>query len=217
MGISIVSGALCPQITRRSIGLSNRIGEVIEASTSEFLAQCYELEEAPPFGNLVKTIDRATETEVYAVVYNAETSSIDPERRPIARGKDEAEEADIFRHNPQLAKLLRTNFRALVLGHRAESGLFHRLPPKPARIHSFVYICEADEVQQFTRSLDFLTLLVNARVPASMEELVAACLRQAAEAHEESRAFLVAAGKELALLLGGQLNRLDAILRRIKQ
>jgi len=194
--------------------LPNRIGEVIEASTGEFLAQCYELEEAPPFGSLVKTRDGAT--EVYAVVYNAETASIDPERKPLARGKDEAEEADIFRHNPQLAKLLRTNFSALVLGHRAEDGLYHRLPPRPARIHSFVYTCDAEEVRQFTRSLDFLALLVNARVPASVEELVAACLRQASEAHDDGRAFLVGAGKELSLLLGGQLNRLDAILRRIR-
>jgi hypothetical protein len=195
--------------------LANRVGEVIEASTSEFLAQCYELEGAPPFGSLVKTQDGAT--EIYAIIYNAETASIDPERRPIARGKDEAEEADIFRHNPQLAKLLRTNFNALVLGHRVENGVHHRLPPRPARIHSFVYICDAHEVREFTRSLDFLTILVNARVPTSVEELVAACLRQAAEAHDESHGFLVRAGKELAVLLGGQLNRLDAILRRIKQ
>ena len=47
--------------------------------------------------------------------------------------------------------------------------------------------------------------------------VVSAFLRQAAAAREDGRAFLVGAGKELAILLGGELNRLNAILRRIRQ
>jgi hypothetical protein len=35
-------------------------------------------------------------------------------------------------------------------------------------------------------------------------------------AHEDRHAFLVAAGKELAILLSGQFNQLKAILERIK-
>ena len=40
--------------------------------------------------------------------------------------------------------------------------------------------------------------------------------RHAAQAHPDPRAFLVRAGKELAVLLAGEVSRLDTILRRIK-
>jgi len=191
-----------------------RVGEVIEASTTDFVAQCYELYQSPPLGSLVKTTDESV--ELYSIVYNATTASIEPGRRPIARGKDEASEEEIYRSSPQLLKLLRSEFSALVVGHRQGDKLFHYLPPKPARIHSFVYQCQPDEVREFGNSFDFLNILINTHLPVSVEELVAASLRQMSEVYEDRQRFLVAAGKELAILLGGEFNRLKAILRRIR-
>lgn len=189
-----------------------KIGEIIEASTGEFVAQCYELHQPPPFGSLVKT--REGEIEIYGVVSGAATTSIEPGRRPIARGREEAEEEDIYRSSPQLAKLLRTDFNALAVGHREGERLHHYLPPRPARVHSFVYLCDPEEVALFSHSLDFLSILVGAGGQA--DELIAACLRHAAQAHQNPRQFLVMAGKELALLLGGDTSRLNTILRRIR-
>ncbi len=195
--------------------MSAKIGEIIEASTSEFVAECYELHQPPPLGSLVKT--RNVSIEIYGMVHQAATASIEPGRRPIARGKEEVEEEDIYRTNPQLSRLLRTDFTALVLGHREGEKLHHYLPPRPARIHSFVYLCDPDEVCEFSQSLDFLSILVNARVPGVVDELVAACLRQASQAHPDRHGFLVAAGKQLVTLLGGEFSRLDTILRRIRE
>ena len=188
-----------------------KIGEIIEASTSEFTAQCYELHQPPPFGSLVKT--REGQMEIYGVVCSAATTSIELGRRPIARGREEADEEDIYRSSPQLAKLLRTDFNALVVGHK-EERLHHYLPPRPARIHSFVYSCDPEEVEKFTQSFDFLSILVGAGGEA--DELTAASLRHAAAAHQAPRDFLIRAGKELAVLLGGETNRLNNILRRIR-
>ena len=193
--------------------MSEKIGEVIEASTGEFIAECYELHTPPPLGSLVKTGDG--EVDIYGVVCNASTEGIDPGRRPLARGRDEADEQDIYRQNPQLSRLLRTTFETLVIGHGQGDDIYHYLAPRPPRVHSFVHICDADEVRRFTGSLDFLTILLNAR-GGQTDEVVAACLRQAGSAHDDNRAFLVKAGKELAVLLGSELNRLNAILRRIK-
>ncbi|MFC2016178.1 hypothetical protein ACFLUF_00500 [Chloroflexota bacterium] len=194
--------------------LADRVGEVIEASTTEFVAQCYELYQSPPLGSLVKTTDLPV--ELYGIVYNATTASLEPGRRPIARGKDETSEEEIYRSSPQLLKLLRSEFSALVVGHKQGDRLFHYLPPKPARIHSFVYLCSPDEVREFGQSFDFLNILTNVNLPVSVEELVAASLRQMSGVHEDPHAFLVAAGKELAVLLGGEFNRLKAILGRIR-
>ncbi len=190
-----------------------KIGEVIESGSDRFVAECYELHTPPPLGSLVRTTDG--EVEIYGVVCNASTESIDPGRRPLARGREESEEGNIYRQHPQLSRLLRTTFDTLVIGHGQGDALHHYLPPRPPRVHSFVYLCEGDEVRRFTRSLDFLAILLGARA-GSVDEVVSACLRQAAGAHDDERAFLVRVGKELAVLLGGELNRLNAILRRIK-
>ena len=192
-----------------------RVGEVIEASTTDFVAQCYELYQSPPLGSLVKTIDLPL--ALYGIVYNATTTSLEPGRRPIARGKDEASEEEIYRSSPQLLHLLRSEFSALVVGHRQNDKLYHYLPPKPARIHSFVYLCSPEEVKEFSQSFDFLNILLNTHLPVSAEELVAACLRLMCRVYEDPHAFLVAAGKELAILLSGEFNQLKAILGRIKE
>jgi len=198
----------------RLIAETERTGEVIEASTTDFVAQCYELYQLPPLGSLVKTGDMSV--ELYGVVYHATTASLEPGRRPIARGKDEATEEAIYRSSPQLSQLLRSEFSVLIIGHKQDGKLYQYLPPKPARIHGFVYLCSQEEIREFSKSLHFLNMLLSAPLPISAEELIAASLRRMGEAHEDTHDFLVAAGKELAILLGGELNRLKAILERIK-
>lgn len=196
------------------VELAERVGEVIAAGTTDFVAQCYDLYQSPPLGSLVKTTDLPV--ELYGIVYYATTTSLDPGRRPIARGKDEASEEDIYRSNPQLLQLLRSEFSALVVGHRENEKLYHYLPPKPARIHGFVRLCPPEEIKEFSRSLDFLNILINTHLPVPADELVAACLRQMSQVYENPRDFLVTAGKELAILLSGEFNQLKAILGRIR-
>ena len=191
-----------------------RVGEVVEASTTEFIAQCYELYQIPPLGSLVKTKDQ--QFELYGIVHNATTTSLEPGRRPIARGKDETTEEEIYRQSPQLLKLLKSEFGVLVVGHKDNGKLYQYLPPKPAKIHSFVYRCSPDEVREFGRSFDFLNIILNTRLTVPTDELMAACIRQMSQVFEDPRPFLVAAGKELAVLLSGNLNQLKAILGRIR-
>ncbi len=192
----------------------DRVGEIIEASSTGFTAECYELYQLPSLGSLVKAGDG--ETDLYGIVHHATTGSLEPGRRPLARGKDEASEEDIYRTSPQLLKLLKSEFSALVVGHRQGERLNHYLPPRPARIHGFVYRCGGGEIKEFGQAYGFLSILVNAHLPVSTEELVAAALRQMSQAQDDPRAFLVGAGKELAVLLSGQFLQLKAILGRLK-
>ncbi|MFH1662349.1 MAG: hypothetical protein ABH934_00250 [Chloroflexota bacterium] len=194
---------------------AQRAGEVIEASTTGFIAQCYELYRLPPLGSLVKTNNE--ELELYAVVCNATTSSLEPGRRPIARGKDEESEEAIYKSSPQLEKLLKSEFSTLVVGHKTNGKINHYLPPVPARIHSFAYLCTDEEVKEFSQSFGFINILLNANPSLPQDELVAACLRQMSRVQDDSHGFLVAAGKYLASLLGGDYKQLKSILERIKQ
>jgi hypothetical protein len=197
------------------MAMTERIGEVIAADTTAYTAQCYELYALPPLGSLVKTM--VGDVTVYGVVAGGETNSLEPGRRPLARGKDEASEADVFRASPQLSALLRSEFQVLVIGNRREERIFHYLPPQPAHIHGFVYDCPPGEMAEFCRAFGFLSLLLSSRLTVSSEELVAACLRRLSSVQDDRRAFLVSAGKELALHLGGDYQRLKTILERIRE
>ncbi len=189
--------------------MNNKIAEVIEAGTAGFAAQCYELYEIPPLGSLVRTGD------IYGIVAGAGTSSLEPNRRPIARGRDEASEEAVYQSSPQFARLLRSEFEAVVVGYRDGDRLHQHLPPRPARIHAFVYLCQPDEARGFSLRLDFIDILLNATLPVPADEVIAAALRQMGGAQEDGRAFLVAAGKELAGLLSGDFIRLRNILGRL--
>jgi hypothetical protein len=191
-----------------------KIGEVVETSNSEFLTQCYDLDGAPPLGSMVKT--RGKGCEIYGIVYLSATHSIEPGRRITARGKGAASEADVFKANPQLAKLLSSDFKVLVAGHTREKAVYQYLPPSPAPVYSFVYSCKPDEVKQFTQSLDFLNLMIESRLTVSPDEVIAAFLRHASMTHPSPQDFLVKAGKELAWTLSNDIRRLDSILKRLR-
>jgi hypothetical protein len=190
--------------------VSPKIAEVIEASIVEFTAQCYELYEVPPLGSLVRTGD------IYGIVSNAETVGMEPGRKPIARGKDEATEEAVYESSPQLSKLLKSQFTAVVVGYKKDGRIHQHLSPQPARIHSFVYLCPPEEVDEFSKSFTFLNILLNTVGPIPLEELIDAALRQMSRVQKDSRAFMVAAGKELANLLSSNIARLKNILERLK-
>lgn len=193
-----------------------RVGEVIEVCTTGFVAQCYELYDSPALGSLVKTRGDFQE-EIYGVVFNSSTSGIEPGRRPIARGKDEANEDEVYRSNPQLFKLLKSDFNVLIVGFKKGDRIFQYLPSKSAHIHSFVYLCSAEEIKEYGSSFDFLNILLKARLDIPVEELAGAVLRGMAQVQgDQKHPFLVSAGKELAALLSKDYGQLKAILKGLK-
>ncbi|XUX00325.1 MAG: hypothetical protein TUN42_10665 [Dehalogenimonas sp.] len=195
--------------------IETKFAEVIETSSTGFTAQCYDLNAPPPLGSLVKTaIDGTT---IYAAVGHVATTSLEPGRRPVARGKDKASEEAVFAANPQLEKLLRCEVEAVIVGHQSDAEIRHYLPPRPARLHGFVYACEDVEVRAFSQKTGFFNLLLSAQGNVSPEEMTSAVLRRIAASYEgeERRKYLITAGKALAQLLSADYNRLKTILERL--
>ena len=188
-----------------------KIGEVTEASTVGFTTQCYRLYESPKLGSLIQT---QGELQIFGIVIDVSTNSIDPGRRPIAMGETENTEEDVYNNNPQLTQLLRTEFRTLAVGSKIDNNIHYGLPSTPPKIHSFVYSCSAQQTSQFISHMDFLSLLLNNNLP-SIDEVTIAFLKYASEVNDSPRDFLVTAGKELASLLSGQIQRLDNMLKRL--
>jgi hypothetical protein len=119
---------------------------------------------------------------------------------------------------PQLELVLRTCFRAVIVGHEADGEIRPYLPPRPPEIHRFVHPCDPDEIESLTREPDFLRAL--AAVPeAPNEDLLAAAIRHAAAvrgAGPAAGAFVVQCGKAVAALFRREPDRFQSVMRRLQ-
>lgn len=199
--------------------MSQRIGEIIEASTTRFTAGAYDLLEAPPFGSLVRAATRSEGCAIYGLVYEIRTGSREPGGRAVVRGRTysgrELFDAEIYEENPDLAEVLQTEFSALTVGFVEAGAIYQYLPPQPPPVHYSVYECGPAELARFTEGTDFFrAALFAAQIPS--DELLAAAVRAAARARPDGRDYLVRAGRELASLLKDDYDRLTALLRRIR-
>ena len=187
------------------------LGEVVQSATTEFVAVCHRLYESPPLGSLVRC---GGENVAYGVVGEVVTQSLDPGRRPTAMGTDEETVEAVYRNNPQLERLYATEFRSIAVGHRVNGAVNRYLAPLPPKIHDYVYLCGPEEVVEFSRSLEFLRILLSAPF-GSPDDVVSSFLRTTSQVRPDGEPFLVEAGKLLAQLLNGQSQRLNGLLRRL--
>lgn len=195
-----------------------RIGEVIEAATSECKAQALKANrnqldwaQVPPLGSFVRIASDENPIEILGVVYKVESGALDTAHRPTALNLTRQQ---IREQQPQIFDLLKTDFSMILIGY-IEKRTYHQfLPPFPPQIHDFVYLCDKEEVIRITERFFFLRTLLTA--PASSDELVAATLRLSYQARQQDRHFLLKAGRETASLLKDNYDRLTAILQRIQ-
>lgn len=206
--------------------LPGHFAEVIETSTTEFLAQCLEPEDLsfpvmPAFGSWVKATDEESGNQIYAVVHYATTSPIDSVHRARALGLSLQE---LREQQPQIFAMLKTEFRAAIVGfqppatHNGKTHLsetiYQHLPPRPPQVHQAVHQCQPEEIIHFTEQLDFLrTLLQVAGAP--VDALAAAAIREVYQLRHLDRDWLVQAGRTLSVLLKDDYDRLRLILSQI--
>ncbi len=215
--------------------LGTHIGEVIETSTTEFVAQCLEPEDLnfpsmPPFGSWVKSFDEESGNKIFAVVTNVTTSPIDSVHKARALGLSLAE---LRQQQPQIFAMLKTEFRAAIVGFETppdsqhngltpwEGKIYQYLPPRPPQIHQAVYACSVREVTRFTESPDFLRVLLKVQ-NAPLESLIAASLRESyrlrhlhLDTSNTARRWLIQTGRTLSVLLKNDYDSLKYILSQV--
>ncbi len=191
------------------------IGEVIESSTRQFVAEVHRNQSPPAFGSWVQVKQPGGWT-IYGVVSHVEIGSVEPGRRPAALGLSRDA---LRREMPQVLELIRTTFRAQVLAYEEANGRIHQtLPPYPADIHAFVEACPPEIVRRLGPPYDFLrTLVQNPDAAVPVDDLLVAVLRQIHNGHGEveREQALIEAGRVLSRLLRDDHERLQAILRRV--
>ena len=186
-----------------------RVGEVIGADSRSFVAQCYALYGAPPLGALLQVGDPA----IYAVVQSVRTEPLDPSRPVLARGQGADSMDDVYRDNPQIERLLTTRFDALIVGHQGSGADYQLLPPARRGFIPLSMFARRTCGRVYGQP-GFLRLLVNSGPPLA-DEVVVACLREAANCQPDKDAFVLRAGRALAGELTGDVSRLSAIMRRV--
>ena len=211
----------------RDAAADDPLGEIVESSTTEFVAESRIVHEPPSLGQFVRVggstspLQSADPFEsapvpkgaVYGLVVQARTASREPGRRAASFGLSEEQ---LRREQPQLWQLLATDFQCVIVGHEEAGELRSYLPPKPPRIHAPVYPGSDQEVCQITKSLGFLRTILSSLACPSPDEAIAASLRIAIRCQGGDEAFAVRAGRELAFLMRDDYERLSAILRNLK-
>ncbi len=236
-------------------------GEIIEASTTRFVAQCprERLHNPPALGTFVKVLppgaraaqadrtplpaavlppqrdpdsfdpfadplppispgltllpDATPDDTLFALVCSAMTGGADMGRRAGAYG---LEEAALQAEQPQIFDLLATEFMALPFGYVRAGRIRPGLPPRPPRLHAFVDACDCAEVRALSDTPDFVRQMLRASGDVHPDELIAACLAHVYACRDNDFAFLVRAGKQLAMLLRDDPERLAALLRKLE-
>lgn len=190
------------------------IGEIVESSTPQFTVACYALYQSPPFGALVRAGLRTSGSWVYGLVYDVSTGSDPPGAQVAVRGRADLRDEAIYQAFPDLPEIMRTRFVALTVGFSDGGPICQYLPPQPPPLHYSAYVCSDAEVRLFSEQLGYLrTVLTNFQIPS--DDLAAAAIRQARASRPNDPLFTVQAGRQLALYLKEEYDRLRAILARI--
>jgi hypothetical protein len=204
------------------------IAEVIETSTTGYLAQCLDPEELnfpamPPFGSWVKAKDEESNNKILGVVTHVTTSPIDSVHRAVALGLSLSE---LREQQPQIFAMLKTEFRVAILGFEVPSfstngngtsrgQIYQYLPPRPPQIHQAVHCCDPSEVIRFSDQLDFLRIMLQvSEVPT--EALIAAAIREVYQLRNGDRQWLVQVGRNLNILLKDDYDRLRYIFSQVR-
>ncbi len=188
------------------------VGRALRTSNRGFVIGCSVMQpDIPAFGSFVRAQGHTPDSVIYGLVYEVAMED-DPMARSLILADPLQRETILDQQNNRQV----IEVSVLAVGYRADDHIVHRIPAHPPVTMNRLYRCEPDEVVAFTQRFDYFRLVLSApEVPA--DDLLTASLLAAAGARptQEREQFLLAAGRELARLLGGDPLRLDGLLRQL--
>lgn len=200
--------------------MSERIGEIIETTSTGFVAESFELNQPPPLGSIVivhvsEEADAPGGIDLYAVVTNGQTVGLDPTRRAVRRSTDKIFDDAIYERNPELKHTLRTEFGAALVGFMKGDVVRQHLPSQPPPLHYSVHKASTEQVQQFTNQLQYLRLLLLPYGDVAPPQVLAANVREVYHQRGADHNWLDTAGQEVATLLKSDHQALLTVLYAI--
>ena len=197
-----------------------RIGEIIETTSTSFVAESFDLNRPPALGHLVAVQvpggARGADNDVYAVVTYGQTVGIDPSRRAMRRGTDSVFDQEVYHEHPELSHILRTEFGAALVGF-FDGRVRQHLPPLPPPLHFSVHEVSLADVCRFTSNLLYLRFLLMGTPQALVSplQIVAANVREVYRQRGNDLPWLERAAREVAMLLKDDHTSLLTVLYAI--
>jgi len=188
-----------------------QIGRLLRAGTGGFVVGCHVTQlEAPSFGALVR-VPLAGGYQVYGLIHDIHIDDDGLVRQlATAEGVAEAIIADnrVNRNVP-------LEMSVISVGYQLDGRISHLLPPRPPLSLDVIYLCDAEEVRQFTsagRFGYFRHVLRASDLPVG--ELLAAHIQQAQAAYRAAgqQDWPSAAMQELITLLRDDYPTLMTVL-----
>lgn len=183
------------------------LGEIVEASYTEFTAESYQLHQTPTLGRLVRA------EHAIGVVHKACTESIGLTSR---EGKPDDQDGTVYKLHPEFEYTLHTRFSALAVGYYNGSRIIHAYPDTLPRLHYQCYLLDDAATLEFTVKPGYLRPLVNAS-DCCVDEAIAYLLGHVFYLHGKDRGHLLNATAFLSRLLKGQYDRLVGILETLDE
>lgn len=201
--------------SHQTIQAATSFAEVIESSLDHFTAQCWQWDNFPSFGNLVTVTNN--ETTLIGCVTQIHTGSMDPMRYPFPYQKTEQE---LQAEQPQIFEFLKTTFTVQIIGYQNHSAhattYSYLLPPKPAKIHTFVAYASMHLYASFFQKPHYLNLLFSfAHSIPNLDELLLALLHNLSQRQLLTQEHLEAFCQTFSLLTGNDYRRLKLFLSRV--
>lgn len=200
--------------------MSERIGEIVETTSTGFVAESFELNRPPPLGSIVivhvpDESGASSGIDLYAVVTSGQTVGLDPTRRAVRRSTEQVFDDAIYEQSPELKHTLRTEFGAILVGFISGDVVRQHLPSQPPPLHYSVHKASTEELQQFTSQLQYLRLLLVPYGDVAPPQVLAANLREVCRQRGADQSWLDAAAREAATLLKSDHQALLTVLYAI--
>ena len=177
------------------------VGRALRTSNRGFVIGCSVMQpDIPAFGSFVRAQGHTPDSVIYGLVYEVAMED-DPMARSLILADPLQRETILDQQNNRQV----IEVSVLAVGYRADDHIVHRIPAHPPVTMNRLYRCEPDEVVAFTQRFDYFRLVLTASLLAAA----------GARPTQEREQFLLAAGRELARLLGGDPLRLDGLLRQL--
>ena len=197
-------------------GSSRRIAELIAVRTTEYVAQVDNLHAPPALGSVA--IVRDAGMDILSFVTSAETVPNDSGRRPTARGADYDTVEEFYARRPEINRLIHTEFTAVIVTHRIDGQLMPYAPPRPPRLHAFVYEGKENDIADLANDPLTLQSIASVRTEAPLD-FVPAAIRTLASAAGSATAqgdFLRETGRRLVYIMRDDMRGLQTVLAKIK-
>jgi hypothetical protein len=202
------------QSNKASFDKSSSFAEVIESSIYQIDGICWNRENRPRLGQLIKI--KHESLTLIGCVTETLTESIDPIKTPIAYQMTEEE---LREEQPQIFEFLVSKFKARIIGLWQEEEMIFSSPEKPVNNHSFISDIDNNFAGKIINDPEFFHMLLAGDAPCNQgfDELLLSIFRQLSQSGPASQHLMESFYNLYRTLLKNDAYRVRHFFKRLSK